>query len=188
MTALGALAPDSLVLSASVRSDVQMEHRDLGRDPSRSVLLARLELNCVPHAIVMVRYLVRMAASPLSVSEGAWACVGKVTGLVNQWGRYTCWPMTESVGLRPEAEIQPPHAETGCCRRRTARDVAKQKATPTVEGLGAGRHCDAMLHVARVNVEKCRRRRRQDSSKTAASRNLIITAHARGCKSASLSV
>lgn len=73
MTALGALAPDPLLLSASVRSDVQIEHRDLGRDPSRSALLARLELNCVPHAIVMARYLVRMAASPVSVTE---ECVG----------------------------------------------------------------------------------------------------------------
>jgi hypothetical protein len=26
-------------------------------------------------------------------------CVGKVIFLVNQWGQYTCWPLTESVGL-----------------------------------------------------------------------------------------
>lgn len=69
-------------------------------------------------------------------------CVGKVTGLVNQWGRYTCWPVTESVQLRPEAEIQAPHTETGCCRTRTGRDVAKQKATPTDDGLGAGGDCE----------------------------------------------
>lgn len=103
-------------------------------------------------------------------------CVGKVTGLVNQWGRYTCWPVTESVQLRPEAEIQAPHTETGCCRVRTGRDVAKQKATPTDEALGAGGDCE-LLHVTRVNIETCQRRR-QDSSKAAASPILIREARA----------